>query len=66
MNVVIVKEWVWGEKSIEDVAHPARMLAPGTLRSRARAKLERSAGSQRWWVLDLPSSTAGGECGEMG
>ena len=41
--MVIVKEWAWGEKSIEDVAHPAGMLAADTLRSRARAKLERSA-----------------------
>jgi len=40
MNVAIVKEGMWQERSMEDVAHPARILVAGTIRSRVRAKLE--------------------------
>ena len=36
-----------------DAAHPAKMLVVDIARSRARAKLEGSTGSQRWWEIDI-------------
>ena len=36
MNVRIVEEWVWRERSSVDVAHPAKMLVADTVKSRVR------------------------------
>jgi len=67
MNVGIVKEWVWRERSSADVAHPARMLVADTVKSRARTKLEGSTSGQHWWVIVRYFFFHGrrGECREM-
>jgi len=36
MNVMIVVEWMWRERSIADAAHPGRMLVMDNVGSRAR------------------------------
>jgi len=54
MNVVFARAGVVGKEysGIVDAAHAARVMVADTVRSGARAKLEGSAGGQRWWVID--------------
>ena len=64
MNVVVLK-WVWWERSIVDEAHPSGILVAGTVKSRARAKLEESTGGWCWWVMGISSAGAERERREM-
>ena len=66
MNIGIVKEWVWRERSSVDVAHPAKILVADTVKSRAGTKLEGSISGRHWQVIvRYFFHRRRGECREM-